>query len=682
MSLINEDLLDKIPYPQLDAFRYFPDIIPYLHNSINFKNHWQSLAQAKYIYSNGVEVRPAGWFRYAFEAIKGFFGFTNHCHPKKVAIGLMKFAYYGYVHGLNKALQNPVHYPMPVQYVQTVVKQRTSRLSEHLQKQLMTYYLQNTDFFKANHLTFQIDKQYTFGESLVRINAHQYIPSIDPINTALIESTIEKLENKGVDYSFISGSDYAKKAAVFNIEQSEKSKGLFNSLFSWLNITENNVYKHLKRALLLDPDCRIENLIAYIDFYCEHRELELAFNLIQKLEDIDQAVAYLAKTPFRKEFLQTHVDKDSRIGIALARHYLNRRYSEYNIHLASQFASDIHSIHPPHVFRYFVSQKEFKQAYDILVNQKHGELSFDANAKKALANHLDKQGENSYDEGNKLRKKQLWQDATRLYGQSLILKRKAMIVEPTIRRTEEYRVHLRLYAQRLIETNQHRDIQSYKAEEVAKAIKFLFECKANVKEGNYKESNYIISALVKGLMLSTDNLCACFQVDLLYDRDYETRIKHDALYRKKIDTACHNLSEIIILLQGTKAPDLIKILAKAYFVLGDMITFFNLTEKSHNPIECHRLASELVPDNPFYLLRYVELIQNSPDHEQLSKKAVKKLKEAGYSVIQYKNWYDERWHKEKIGFHGIVNVHTAEAPKETNWLATSTPNLKAVFFNK
>lgn len=669
MILLNEALLDKLPFFQQDTYRYFPDILPYLYNRNEFKFHWRSLVEAKYIYSNGVEVRPASWFRYVFEAIKGFFGLTNHCQPQKVTLGLMKFAYYGYVHGFNQTLQNPVHYPMPELYTQTVSQKRTSSVSKQLQNQLTTYYVDNADFLKANHSTFRIYKNHVFGQSLARIEAHQYIPGIDPTDTKLIESTIKILENKEDYYSFLVSSDYAKKAAMFHIEQSEQSKGIFNSIFSWLNVTENKVYKHLKRALVLDPDCRIDNLIAYIDFYCQHNELKLAFALIQKLDDVDQAVAYLVKSPFTKDFLQAHVKKDSRIGIGLASYYLNLRYSEYNIRLAFQFASDIQSIHPQHVFRYLVTQEEFHQAYDIINNQENVALAFDNSAKNALANYFDEQGENSYDEGVQSRKKHAWKEATRLYGQSLLLKRKAMVVEPTDKRTEEYLVHLRLYAQRLIESNQPCNTLSYKAEEIAKAIKFLRECQANVKETNYKEIDYIIKALAKGLILSADKLCARFQVGLLYDSDHETRIKHHAFHKETINRACLQLGEIITLLKETKDPELIKILAKANFILGDMIHFFNLTNQHHNPINCHRVASELVPDNPFYLLRYTELMQqNTPQLEKLRTKALKKLKEAGYSVSEYMHWFDERWHEKKIGYHNIVDIHSTEAPKETSWL--------------
>ncbi|WP_367606163.1 hypothetical protein [Legionella sp. W05-934-2] len=667
MHYINYKLLEKLPEYQFDAYRYYPDILPYQHDKNSFKHHWLALSQARYIYSNGVEVKPVSWFHYVFELVKGFFGFTNHCAPEKVTMGLMKLGYYGYLHGYHTPFQNPIHYPLPLDYTKQLTLPRTSNTSAQLQNQLIGYYVDNQYFLKSKEAWIPLTAYHIFGLSLTRCDAYDAIPSIDPTNRQLITSTVKKLEDSGIDYDFLVGSHYAKQAAEYNVQLSEVNKGAFNSLLSWLSIRENKVHKHLKRALQLDPNCKIDNLQPYIDYYCQHNDLDLAFALIQQLEDTQQAIQYLTKKPFTTEYLQNHVIKDSPLGNALAGYYLSLSYKTSNAELANQFTSNISTIHRRHAFRYLVEKSFFDQAYEIIKESPVEMDAYHTSAKQTLADYYSEEGEKYYQQGYDLLKKEAFKEASTYYLKCALNKRKALDVDPSEDHRREYRVHLRLYAQVLIRSNQNQPIESVRVDQVLKAIKFLQDCHANVNEDDQNEKQLIVRALASGLMLSIDCLCNKFQVNDLYDKFPDEQKKHEQEHKHDIQTACQSLRNVIRLLEETKEKPLKKILAKAYFTLGDIISFFNLTEEAHNPIDCHRKASQLVPENPFYILRYSELMTNSDQHEQIQEEALEKLHDAGYTVSEYMHWFDERWHKKKIGYNNLFDVHSAEVPEKGHW---------------
>ncbi len=74
MSKINHLLLDKIPKNLQGVMEYYPDVFLVQFNQIQYTRLWNSLSSAKYVYTNGYEIRPTNWFMYAFQSIKGWLG--------------------------------------------------------------------------------------------------------------------------------------------------------------------------------------------------------------------------------------------------------------------------------------------------------------------------------------------------------------------------------------------------------------------------------------------------------------------------------------------------------------------------------------------------------------------------------------------------------------------------------
>ena len=127
------------------AFVHFPDVILFQYTADEYRSHWNTLAKSRYLWSNGHTIKPANWFRYAFQSIKGWFGFTNYCHSELVTMSLKKLAYYGYVEEYaQEALGTMKYYPLKEQFISLVSKKRNDETTKELQQDLITYFTRCT----------------------------------------------------------------------------------------------------------------------------------------------------------------------------------------------------------------------------------------------------------------------------------------------------------------------------------------------------------------------------------------------------------------------------------------------------------------------------------------------------------------------------------------------------------
>ncbi|MGQ3887905.1 hypothetical protein ACQUW5_02590 [Legionella sp. CNM-1927-20] len=662
MSRLNYQLINNIPNYYKNALGYYPDMLVYQHNAKQYAQHWQRLIQAKYIYTNGYDLKPVGFFRYAFESFKGALGFNNHCEPQKVQLSLCKFAYYGYLNNYSQNyLQKPLAlYQIPEEYLELVKKPREAATSKALQNLLIHYYrISANSLPQLPNLT--VTSYYAFGECFKFIEQWAEIPRLDPQSPNLIKTTLNKLEHELAikNYSFFPDSHYAKLTAQSYLDRAKDKKNSYLYHWSWFSNARQQAHYYLQQAMFFNPNIINQNLTLYIDYFLERQELEQAFNLINQLQDLKQATNYIILNYKITEQL-AFIKPNSPLAKELAQYYLQKNTIN-ELQLAAQLDLDLAQTDPLDIFHLYIAEKQYDKAYELwLTNQ--DKYNFNSNDLTKLANYFDSLGEQAYEKGREYRKTSQWEDASLAYQQSLEAKEKAFKVNPLKERQEQYFIHMRLYAQLLIDAdlNQHKPAQS-NITEIEKAIKLLDRCDSKaVSQEEQQRQNH---ALVKGLMRQVDYLVHLVSVPGPYDIDHQTRIQHKTKHQAHFDSALNALHRITGLLKGTRNPQQKRLLGKAYFLLGDIAYFFNLN--SSYP-EHFKKAMDTVPHNPFYILRCSEIFATDRE-EELRARALPLLKQLGFTAIDYLHWDAERWEEENNKTSKIKDIHSLDLVSESSF---------------
>ncbi|STX27880.1 Uncharacterised protein [Legionella beliardensis] len=660
MSYLNHRLINAIPTHAKKAFGYYPDMIVYQHNNSEYREHWQKLAKAKYIYTDGYDLKPIGPVSYLFEVIKGWLGFTNHCEPRHVQLSLGKFAYYGYLQGFSQHLQQLAHYKLPSDYLTLVQKPRENTISKALQDLLINYYLTSADTIPQALEIPPMHSKYAFGECFKYIDAWAEIPKLDPQSLQLIADTINQLEFdvNPRQYQFIDQSQYAQTAAEIYFGKARKEKASYLYNWSWFSNAKPLTQWYLQRAIYFNKEITHQDLPLFIDYFVELKKFSQAADLIKRLSNIPQAVHYFTAHFTAVEQLQ-FIEPDTVLAQALAQYYLQKPTPE-NLKLAAQFDTNLAQHDPVNMIKLLIDSKDYNNAYNLFLTHQN-RYTFSTSDLKVLANYFDATGESTYEEGLKQRKASNWPEAVLSYGQSLEAKEKAFKLQPTKERQEQYYVHMRLYAQVIIDADiQQHEIKHCDFNQLEEAINLLNQC-ASKDLTSQEEQKRHCQLLVTGLMRQVDYLTNLFSVPVTYAHDRDTRNQHQALHKDNFNLAISKLNCIIQLLAHHCDKAQKKILGKAYFLLGDISYFFNLPSFSPSYFE---KAMETVPNNPFYLLRCSEVF--SERKEKLQARAIPLLKKHGFEVLDYCHWDEDRWEKEeRYKTSPIKDIHCLEKTEST-----------------
>lgn len=658
---IRYDLLFKFPTHLLSYLVYYPDVIPFQHNKTQYFQHWHSLTTSKYIYTNGYVIEPTNWFMYAFQSFKGWFGLDNHCQIEKVQFSLEKLAYYGYLRAYDQSIIKKMrHYPLPADYldlVDTNTRSKNPTTINTLQCRLIVDY---------DNLIVPYTSQYlyangAFGSTLKSLSLPEEIPLLDPQDMGLVESTIaalEQIENINLShlqkhlaepkYIYPKHSLYAQKMAEHYIKVAKTEKRRFFYGMNFISSAQRKAQLLLERARQIDSVAYNKELNLYIEHHLEHNELDEAFNLINQLSDLDKALKYLFEK-FTAQQRANYVVKDTPLALKLAQHILQENNTVQNIALAEHYDSHLAEHNPDKAFALFVETKKYDAAYALF--EKHDKVvPFTLQQVKILAQYFDSVGEVLYIKGSGERGNELWDKAEKNYLNSLYAKKKAAALLPDSY-IEDYYTHKRLYAQLLIDSDEKKPKG---LEVINKAIRLLDACFPKTDE----EKMFHKKALAKGLMSQIAYLSAKIKVGVTYDCDFEEQNKHNREHQATFSQTRSSLLRVIELLTSTEDPEQKLVLAKAHFMLADMIQFFSLGEEYKTHFE---KAAQLAPENPIYIFKATELIYGikgrEDEHELYRNDAIQKLKTKGYRVIDFYYWDTEHWTNNELAALYIPDIH-------------------------
>lgn len=658
MSRINRELIRNIPTLLQDPLGFYPDMLVYQHNNQQYQTLWQELSQSRFIYTDGYDIRPTNFLRYGFETFKGWFGFTNHCQENIVQLSLQKFAYYGYLSGFSQnTISQMEHYPLPYTYQNLVGKSPAAQTSKDIQTHLINYYAQYAEHFPTTRYFKAITGQSIFGDTFLKLHMPGEIPRLDPQNPSLIAVTIEQLEPEPypLTYTFLRGSLYAQSVVIHYLEKAKIEKQ--GKFYYWPLVSDGQqkAQRYLERALVFDPNIRIQERPIYIEYYLEKKNFVEAFGLIQGLNDIQQAMAYLVKN-FSKEQHKQFVERNSTLAIELAKHYLSLDKTIENIQIAAWFDSNLEEHDPANSLKLMVAENQLENAGKLFFEKK-GKAVFDPADIEIVANYYSQLGDSHYKEGKKLRDASEWGKAKISYLKSLDGKQKAFELEPKTTRQEQVYTHKRLLAQVVIDADiQTHDVQTCEIEQIIKAIKFLDGCESKEEH----ERKYHKEILVKGLMRQVDYISRLILVPMLFVEYLDVRKKHMLEHQENFNTILHALERVVSLLEGTQDAEQKRILGKAYFLLGDINMFFDLPS---NYKDYFQKAMQTVPSNPFYMIRCSEIFETQA--VKLRNQAIPLLQALGFKAKDWMEWDDERWKKDAIPGE-IKDIHVV-VEAETPW---------------
>ncbi|HRD68713.1 MAG TPA: hypothetical protein PK657_01075 [Legionella sp.] len=616
--------------------KYYPDVLFFQLNKIQYTSLMERLSSSRYIYTNGIEIRPTNWLMYVTQSIKGWFGFTNNCRPEKIAYTLNKLAYFGYVHGLlEDPLPEMVYYPLSAKIVELVRSERNDKNSADLQNKLIEEYFKSEPFLDIDT---PLESGHRYGDSWLKAGLTNLAPLMNPQNDSLITEVINSIDSNnysadGVLFELNSKFSFAA-AEHYYLKCQNTNPSIFSRLF------KGDPRKgYLEQSLSYNKNIAYKYPLQFIPYYLEKKAYPQVIALLPFVNNADEVLRILLCIP-EALLLATEL-KDTQLVIPLAKHYVIKK--EYQ--KAQQLYTNIEAISPHAAYDIAMKDKKYELAYNI-VQRNQSNYNF---LTEELAEIFFNLAEDQYNYGKIKREQKNWTEAKTFYLQSVMLKKRAVELNPCDNYKLETVVHKRLYALLLIDE----DIDLNKPEEsnsvaICEAINLLRECQPDDSD----ELDEVKKVLAKGFMRSVDSLKE--KISVTGASEYVDLKNHKLQFRVEFSALIKTLGELITLLADTKDKALKLILGKAYFIFADVHTYFDINLPNIN--QYYLKAYEQVPENPFYALRVAELF---PEKKELQTKAILKVNRMGYvnGALDYFHWFDERWVKSEKMIYDIKCIH-------------------------
>ncbi len=640
MPYVNNERFLRIPSNLKGVMEYYPDVSLFEVNQIQYTYLWQQLLKGPYIYTNGVEIRPAGRLMYAFQAFKGWLGFDNNCDPNKVSYVLNKLAVHGYVHQLQQPnLSKMRDYPLDERIVELVQTPYSSETVEQLQYRLIITYFKAEPFMSIPYYYQQLCANHRFGESWLIAGAPEFIPSLNPQDDGLILDTLKALDKLGREpKTFVPDSKFSKQAAEYYCSKAKNTPApSFLSRLIWSDPRPG----YLKQALRYDPAIASREAHRFVELHMQEGNYEGAYRLLPLLDDQSLILNHLLQMP--DDLRAEMVAKDSPQAAALAKHFLAKKMYQQ----AQALYSNLEILNADAAFAIAIEAQDHTRAYDMYCRLEATVL-FSMPERKTLAHRFAVEAEKEYAAGKIAKNNKAWSTAEQHYSQSLQLKKMAHHLNPSAENIAAVQCHKRLYANLLIDSD--RDLHNPEHSDLAKvqkALVMLRECqpKSSQEIGDHKK------ALAQALMRRVDTLKEKISYSDTPDR--EGMLEHIETHQHEITAFIRTLEEIIALLKSTKDRDLKLKLGKAHYLLADVKDMFEIHDADIH--QNYQLAMDVVPDNPFYILRVTEVYPDKKD--QLIAKGISKMRALGYEAIDYYHWSNERWVNRDNLIHKLKDIH-------------------------
>jgi len=657
--MLNKALFNQLPQDINSSLYFFPDFLPFNKDETQYKQFFQELNKGKkgnYLFTNGIEVKRVGFFRYTFESFKGWLGLTNHCAPACVQLSLKKLSYFGYVHGFNNSdlfcLNNiDASYQIPEEWAQSVSRSRTDKRSEMLQQELIQYYYMNQDFFptfkskKRSDSSFdpKNNTQYYFGQSYIHFNLYSFAEDIDPQHSFFLQALLKRA--LFLLYSPIKDSKFYKQYLQALLKPAQEllvsGVGILKSLKNWVNQNdpkdkENKAIKAANRALMLNPGLDMEHLELYMNCYIKQNNFEAAARLLHKIPLNDKKQLKTGLNFLKEYFIPGHlhlIDRKKPIGRMYARSlveaaskcYLNSNCNKL-LQDALDFDEGVDKLQAPLYFNFYIDTKNWLKAYEMyeLNKRKHHEMA--SENLNTLAKSL-----------LELARKEINQKAKNERVEAHFKKgyrylNWAYQINPNDDYSHKMNIVRRLYAQFLI---RKADFDT-SSKEWKKAYSLLKKAISNKK----KEDRRLSVVFAKVTMQKVYDL----KKECCIAKEGEDNAASKLTKSKSNHIAKDILSYLNDFIKGIEnktlsfTKSLIRDLADAYYQRAELKMYFELGNKQ-DFMSDYKKAFVYAKDNAIYALS----CYTHTEKRMYQDKGAELLKKMGIDAIDYFHWSKERW---------------------------------------
>ena len=616
-------------YPDIISFEYKSneDYIRDLKNLMGKKK-----GQTKYLYVDHNGIKPVWGIRYAWEHIKGAFGFENHCQQQRVQMAFNKFVYYGYVGNRIAGNLSEAEFDVLASnpYLTNVFKESVKLKKDplivtKLQMDLSEFYNHNQlklrpslwrrFFSRTKNNPLKLTFPYQFGNAwiaLINEAASQIVFGVrdgvplqeefarllvlmEPIDAPVIDALTSKIiENKinlspGLLAAFRQDPSLASYVATKIIEQARKiwsgDDGSFLDKVSafFVGVDRREAWtkwqRYAEKAESLDSSIPLKFKWAFIRYYLYSKNYPKALSLIQTIEAVDDQVKWIKLDKDAEANLIGIIPRDSDLAKALAKGYV----AAGKVAVAEQLASAQSS--PQTFFKQYVKDGKMREAFALIKGQNVEQ--FDKDSRRKMAEFYVAESNRFYQQASSVKG---WTNANKCYLSGLEARKAARDSMPTDSNlVQGVNVFRRLVAQYML----YAPATGSRDQDAALLDKAIKKLERSQKEAVGEPDERLLPALASAYEKRANLAIADCLIDIDTSRGVAANDKHKKICKAHYERAVECLGKLLALTDVAQKPE---VAAKFHFMLGDIIRYFSLGDyQSH-----FALATQYMPSNPFY----------------------------------------------------------------------------------
>lgn len=396
--MLNPTILKHYAAEDLDALSLLPDFMPYSFNGASaYHAYMQGLLprEGGYLKVEHGTLSRVGWLQFAWQTVKGWFGFPNLCDYDRTKIVLQKLLYWGYLNHYTQAGQVRLE-PWQEEgvisrkFIEHVASQKSAEHSAWLQDVLLRQmqahpHLLDNFFVNAREVlaryvgndsfnTYFDTNRYDFGECYFRKG----------LLTNVIELDIQSpsLRNRVMRHpDFIHSlprepyyrDAYAKVLAEYvkSIEQSKQTsliaqvRATLTSAINYVLGLPQETKLMLNTAWQLQPEIASEYPLLFVPFLIDAQQPAAAYQVLLKFakRNYDAAVTLLFQYSNHPQFLSA-IQKNSDLALELALYWMDDKRK--NFERAFSLHQSIPEHYPSDAVHYFSSQQQYNKAFAVI----------------------------------------------------------------------------------------------------------------------------------------------------------------------------------------------------------------------------------------------------------------------------------------------------------------------------
>lgn len=420
------------------------------------------------------------------------------------------------------------------------------------------------------------------------------------------------------------------------------------------------------------------SLTAFIDSCLQLKDLELAFNLIDRLSRcaMQRALKYIGDNhdrlyPYLKSQKETAPSLSKAYAIKLvndvkSQGFIRRlfssnpkKYYDEAVVLDPEIALNEAAVY---FFDHYIHDQQWDHAYEQLQARRSKNIRDSAlptHLLQQLSQHFGEEGARLHQEGWDLREKNNFQAAEILYQRSLAMFEKSASVVDNEQTLLELNAQRRRLANLIVDGDLFRTCLTLeRVNEALDLIQLIIQSSQDCNQDCYFAETYAC-VLEQHIQLLHR---ACLGAP---DGDYVAKKPYKTQCMPLVERIMDSLDKIITLLEGPYGrtqPNIQTKLAHYHFLKAEFIDFFLFNEDKS---ECTHYAKAvaLVPNQPFYHMRYSNALLYYHLNEESDKELTMGrtlLTACGYTSVDYNNWHVERW---KMTEDRVYQIEIPEPPR-------------------